>query len=151
MKQREMSYVLCALDVLSVVACLALVFVAVPGMEADSLVPKGFTWLFAAGIILPLGVAVLAWMVFRDIGRDASFTTRNAWRLRVMGYLAMADALLWLCALLFVALSGALELLLVTILVAAFVFALIIAVVCAALSHLTAKAAAIETENDLVV
>ena len=86
-----------------------------------------------------------------EIGRDNSFCHENARRLSICGNLALADTVLYLAA---GCVLGFMHLLHITLLIAGIVICSIgvaVAVCCAALSHLTRKAADMQSENDLTV
>ena len=107
-----------------------------------------FFWLTAAVVIAFLA---LVWLIARDIGRDRSFTFVNARRLGACSVLALADTLLYAavgCVLM------AFNLLHFTLLVLGVILCAVgaaVSVACAALSHLTRKAADMQSENDLTV
>ena len=149
MHQREMSYVLRAIDILCLAICAAAAVGIVPRLEGSGLAPTGFVWSFAVGMLPLFAVGCVAWPVFADIGHGSSFTARNAVRLRAMGYLAAVDVLLWAVVTVAYALHAQPQSLAIPIVL--LVFAVGLAVVAIALSHLTAEAANIKDENDLVV
>ncbi len=152
MKQREMSYVLKMIDAIALAVCLVLVFVVVPNLELSGLMPPGSVWLFFMGVAPMLIIGCRAWGIFSDIGKDKSFTDRNAKRLRFMAYVAAVDVLLWLSvAIVFSVFTPSGSLGPIVMSLVGLIGAVFIAALCAALSHLTAKAAALKTENDLVV
>ncbi|MCL1799476.1 MAG: DUF2975 domain-containing protein [Eggerthellaceae bacterium] len=158
MKQKEMSYVLKAIDGTVIVACLVLMFFILPRLAGDSLGgPQVFAayWPFLAfswiGLAPLVFLAVIAWGIFSDIGRDNSFSERNAARLRAMSYLSAATILVWLGGLAYFAFSGLSVLGIMLAFAVAMAIMVVMAVVCACLSHLTAKAAQIKHENDLTV
>ena len=93
----------------------------------------------------------LVWLIAVEIGRDNSFCHENARRLSICGNLALADTVLYLAA---GCVLGFMHLLHITLLIAGIVICSIgvaVAVCCAALSHLTRKAADMQSENDLTV
>ena len=152
MHQREMSYVLRAIDILCLAICAAAAVGIVPRLEGSGLAPTGFVWSFAVGMLPLFAVGCVAWPVFADIGHGSSFTARNAVRLRAMGYLAAVDVLLWAVVTVAYALHAQPQSLgCIAIPIVLLVFAVGLAVVAIALSHLTAEAANIKDENDLVV
>lgn len=107
-----------------------------------------FFWLTAAAV---LAFLVLVWLIARDIGRDRSFTFVNARRLGACSVLALADTLLYAsagCVLMAFRLVNFALLVLGVILCAV---GAAVSVACAALSHLTRKAADMQSENDLTV
>ncbi len=107
-----------------------------------------FFWVTAALVLVFLA---LVWKIAVEIGRDNSFCYENAKRLRICSNLALCDVILYLiggCVL------GAMNLLQPSLIIAGVVICSIgaaIAVCCAALSHLTRKAADMQSENDLTV
>ena len=107
-----------------------------------------FFWLTAAAV---LAFLALVWLIARDIGRDRSFTLVNARRLGACSALALADTLLYFavgCVLMAFHLAHFALLVLGVILCAV---GAAVSVACAALSHLTRKAADMQSENDLTV
>ncbi|MCL2826268.1 MAG: DUF2975 domain-containing protein [Eggerthellaceae bacterium] len=158
MKQKEISSMLKALAVVSVVACLALMFVALPLLARtylDSLQASALYWPFLAvswvGLAPLVAIAAIAWSIFTEIGRDNSFCEKNASRLRLMSYISTFCIAVWLAGVLFIALSGAAAMGILLAFTVAMALMIFMAVVCACLSHLTAKAALIKQENDLTV
>ena len=107
-----------------------------------------FFWLTAAVVIAFLA---LVWLIARDIGLDRSFTLINARRLGACSVLALADTLLYFavgCVLM------AFQLLHFSLLVLGVILCAVgaaVSVACAARSHLTRKAADMQSENDLTV
>ncbi len=107
-----------------------------------------FFWVTAAVALIFI---VLVWKIAVEIGRDNSFCHENARRLSICGNLALADTVLYLAA---GCVLGFMHLLHITLLIAGIVICSIgvaVAVCCAALSHLTRKAADMQSENDLTV
>ena len=152
MSKREMSLVLKAIDLLAVAACVLVAVLVVPSLEAREVLPAGSTVAFVLGIAPLMVLALVSWQLFSAIGEGEVFTRHNAQHLRSMGYLASVDALLWLLALVVYLLSGLeIHFSVVASLSVALVFTASLGVVCAALSALTANAADIKDENDLVV
>jgi len=158
MKQKEMSYVLKMLAVLSAVACLALMFVVLPllaqiylGLPETQKLYWPFLVISWVGLIPLIALACVAWGIFTEIGRGNSFCEKNAARLRSMSYLSAVCALIWLAGVLFVAISRIPAIGIMLAFTVAMALMIIMAVVCACLSHLTAKAADIKQENDLTV
>ncbi|MDR0514250.1 MAG: DUF2975 domain-containing protein [Coriobacteriaceae bacterium] len=158
MKHKEMSRILKAIDAVTALACLALAFLVLPPTAQARFDVAGMDWLYLpflaftwVGILPFVALAVIAWGVFSDIGRDNSFSLRNAARLRVMGYIAACDTLVWLCALVFFAWVRFPASVIIITVAAAIALCVILAVVCVSLSHLTAKAALLKAENDLTV
>ncbi|MDR2721858.1 MAG: DUF2975 domain-containing protein [Coriobacteriaceae bacterium] len=158
MKQKEMSYVLKVISVVVVLACLALMFLVLPLLakvyigDPQTVVLYWpfliFSWIALAPIIF---LVFIAWGIFNDIGRDNSFSEKNAARLRTMSYLSAFSILIWLAGLLYFAFSGFAALGVLFAFTVAMAVMIVMAVVCACLSHLTAKATRLKQENDLTV
>ena len=112
----------------------------------------GSWWLLALTLVMMVLVFLaLIWKIAVEIGRDNSFCYDNAKRLRMCSNLALADVILYLIA---GCVLGAMNMLHFALIVAGVVICSIgaaIAVCCAALSHLTRKAADMQAENDLTV
>ena len=107
-----------------------------------------FFWITAAIVLVFLA---LVWKIAIEIGRDNSFCHENAKRLRTCSHLALADVILYLIA---GCVFGAMNLLHPALIIAGVIICSIgaaVAVCCAALSHLTRKAADMQAENDLTV
>lgn len=158
MSQREMSVLLKVLDVLSVAGCLVVGFVMVSRMCQVGMLVQGV--FFGIGIVPMLAAAVFSWAIFSDIAKGQSFTEKNAGRLRVMAYLAAASTAVWLVEIIMLATMpsphdviriSSLPIFYLLIAVILAVFCAALAAVCVALSHLTASAADIKSENDLMV
>jgi hypothetical protein len=147
-----MSLVLKVIDLLAVIACALVAVMVIPSIEARGVVPPGSSVVFALGVTPLALVATVAWKLFSAIGRAEVFTQRNAARLRLMGYLAAADSLVWLlAAAAYVLIAKPLVFSVVASLSVALIFSISLTVVCVALSALTANAADLKDENDLVV
>lgn len=152
MSKREMSIVLKVIDLLAVAACLLVAVMVIPAIEGRGVVPVGSTIVFALGVLPLVVLAAVAWRLFSAIGQAEAFTQGNAARLRLMGYLAAVDVLVWLlAAVAYVSCAQPLVFSVVASLSVALVFSVSLAVVCVALSALTANAAELKDENDLVV
>jgi len=152
MSKREMSVVLKVIDILAVAACVLVAVMVIPAIEGRGVVPAGSTLAFALGVLPLVALAAVAWGLFSAIGRTEAFTQKNATRLRIMGYLAAADVLMWLLAsVAYVLIARPLAFSVVASLSVALVFSVSLAVVCVTLSALTANAAELKDENDLVV
>ncbi len=159
MKQKELAVWMKVICVVGAVCVLFLALAVAPAVGRDLaraypeyerfLIPcLAFLWLTALPV---LAVAVCAWLIASDIGRDNSFSYENAARLRLCCILAVTDTGLYLAggAVLF-----ALDMLHPAILLrGAFICAVgaACAVVFAALSHLTLKAAELKGEQDLTI
>ena len=93
----------------------------------------------------------LAWRIFASIGRDQSFTLDNARRLKLISWLACADALAYLLALpILVNVTSVKPLTVLVLLLLAFA-GLCMTVASACLSHLVKKAADLKSEQDLTI
>ena len=148
MNQRELSLCLRILDASIVVGCLWFCLGIIPIKADEALAAHGTVlgWAFAVVSCIPLlAIGVLAWRLFADIGRNRSFSTENAARLRLVSLFALAEGMIVIAALGLLT-SGALAVALV-ITIACFA----LAIVSATLSHLTRKAAQLQDENDLTV
>lgn len=152
MSKREMSVVLKAIDLLAVAACVLVLALVIPAIEARDVVPSGSTLAFALGVAPLMVLAVVSWTLFSAIGEGEVFSRNNARRLRSMGYLAAIDVLVWLAVTVaYVALADQIVFSVVASLSVALVFCVSLAVVCVALSAFTEGAAQLKDENDLVV
>ena len=118
---------------------LAVVFgLVVPGIVAASAIP-GFIALW------------LAWGIFTQIGRNNSFCAENARRLRAISRLALGDTCVYVVMAVAVLVLGPKHPSVPLIFVALTLFGAAVTVVCAALSHLTQKAADLKSDNDLTI
>ena len=110
-------------------------------------------WLvFLLGTAVPIVVAlVLAWLIAADIGKDRSFTLKNAKRLGRISVLAAVDSAYFF--------AGNVVLLLLSMShpgialfsVAGVLVGLAFTAVAAALSHLVRKGAALQEQSDLTI
>lgn len=156
MKQKELSILLRVIVAVCALAALAFAFAAAIltiksiwfDHNAQSVYLAVCTVLF-----IPLFLALWElWHIFAEIGRDNSFCMENALRLRRVSFYALGDTLLELVSVFLFALCGIdggfgwLVLKLFFMLVG-----IAMAVACAALSHLTRKAALLKAENDLTI
>lgn len=93
----------------------------------------------------------LGWGIFTEIGRNNSFCQENARRLRTISRLALMDTVVYIV--LFAALFslGAAHPSVVLIYGVIVLFGATMTIVCAALSHLTKKAADLKSDNDLTI
>lgn len=159
MKQKELSVWLKAIVILLAASCLVLACLIVPE-QGDELVTASpeYSDLFLPSLVfvemtfLPVFAAlVLMWRIFSDIGRDSSFSEKNALRLRTISRLALLDTLLYILG---AALLLALDRLnpdILFIIICVVFMGFCFTVACAALSHLTKKASDIKSENDLTI
>ncbi len=101
---------------------------------------------------LPCFVSLrLAWKIFNEIGRNNSFCLENARRLRTISRLALADTALYLVLFSVFFAMGAAHPSLTLIYIVVILFGTAMAIVCAALSHLTRKAADLKSDSDLTI
>ena len=94
---------------------------------------------------------VLVWLIAVEIGRDNSFCRKNADRLRACSLLALLDTVLYLLAAVVLAYFHLLHISLIIGGVVLCAIGSAVSVCCAALSHLTRKAADMQSENDLTI
>ena len=107
-----------------------------------------YIWLTA----MPVAVAIVcAWLIASDIGRDNSFSAANALRLRICCIMAAADTALYLLAGIILAALHALHISIALLILGICAVGVACTVLFASLSHLTAKAAAMQSENDLTI
>ncbi len=159
MKQKELSVCLRCVEVLVAltVAFLAFLFVPELGREMALQNPNYdfMFWpclLYIWATVVPVAVAlVIAWRIFQEIGRDNSFCAGNARRLKIICYLAILDTGLYVLALVLLAAMNLLHPAVMVAIICVVFFGLTIAAVAAALSHLTQKAADVQSENDLTI
>ena len=107
-----------------------------------------FTELTGVPILIALG---FAWMIAGEIGRDNSFSHRNANYMQIIAWLALCDVVNFQLGILGFAFCGIMH---PSIFIAAFLLdcvGLAISVCAAALSHLIRKAAVIREENDMTI
>ena len=156
MRQKELSIWLRAiLVIVGVFLALACVYLApMSAQEAEESLPGSYWWtviflyVTAAAAFWALGIG---WLIFRDIGRDKSFTTINAKRLRWISLLAAFDSAMYVIVFGVLAAMGGLNPAGLLIRGAIAVLGAGISAAAAALSHLTAKAARIQDDNDLTI
>ena len=98
-----------------------------------------------------IAAVIIAWRMFSDIGRNLSFTDKNAKRLSIISGLFLADTVIFVIFFGIAVFSGE-ELGLMSIVMMGIIFiGVSLSVICACLSHLIKKAAEIEKENELTV
>jgi hypothetical protein len=159
LKQKELSVWLEAIVLLLAASCLVLALLIVPEQAARLAVANpGYKDLslpcliFVEITFIPVFVSlILAWRTFADIGRDCSFSAKNALRLRTISRLALLDTLLYVAgALVLLALDMlSFDILFITMCIVFMGFCFTVA--SAALSHLTKKASDMKSENDLTI
>ena len=159
MKQKELSNWLKLVIVLLAICCLVLAVFIVPEQGSEFIEEHtDYADLFLPVLIcveltfIPVFAALFhVWGIAVDIGRDMSFSIKNALRLRSVSRLALLDTLVYVV--------GALVLVIMERAYPDFVFVAVcvsfmgvcFTVACAALSHLTRKAADIKDENDMTI
>lgn len=157
MKQKELSLLLRGIVVLCALAALFFAFVVgtitLKSLFIDHNWQSLFLLMFSV-LFLPLFLSLWdLWQIFAAIGRDNSFCTENALRLRRISFYALADTLLMMLAAVILLMGGCGDLgagLFLFLLILVFA-GLAAAVVCSTLSYLTRKAALLKDENDLTV
>lgn len=110
----------------------------IPGIVALSALP-GFAALW------------LAWGIFSEIGRNNSFCDKNARSLKLISRLALMDTCVYAVMSVVVLALGPKHPSVPLIFVAITLFGAAVTTVCAALSHLTRKAADLKNDNDLTI
>lgn len=159
MKQKELSLWLKGIVVLVLVCCAVLAGLIVPSMGKEVVLhnPEAdymywpvliFFWVSAIPVVAAM---ILAWNIFHQIGKDNSFCMENANRLKYISRLAMLDTALYLALAAVLAYLKMLSPGVMLLILAVILVGIGMAVLCAALSHLTAKAAALKDENDLTI
>ena len=93
----------------------------------------------------------LAWRIFTEIGRNNSFCAENARRLRLISRLALGDTCVYVVLAVSVLALGPKHPSVPLIFVAVTLFGAAVTICCAALSHLTQKAADLKDDNDLTI
>lgn len=159
MKQKELSCWLKVLIVVAFICCGAASFYLVPQLGITAVTYSlGDEWLywpclifFWLTVIPVLWCLILAWRIAGEIGRDNSFCTENALRLRTVSRLALADTIAYLLAAVLLTLQGSLNLPGLLLFLAVMILGSALAVGMAALSHLIAKAADLKADNDLTI
>ena len=156
MRQKELSIWLRSMViVVGIFLVLCCVFLApASGRQAEAAANGSGVWTVALLYVtaVPAFWALgIAWLIFRDIGRDRSFTEINAARLRRISILAGADTVLYLIAFGFLAVLGAMSPAGALIRGAIVLFGAGCSAASAALSHLTAKAARMQDDSDLTI
>ena len=160
MRQKELSLWLRVLVwVVGLFLILACIFLApVIAQEAQLAVPEhqeaawwGTLAFLYVSAMVGAWALIEAYLIFRDIGRDRSFTQVNADRLRTVSLLALADTILYVAAAGVMLALRALSPGSIVVLGAVILFGAGASAASAALSHLTAKAASIQDDNDLTI
>ena len=118
------------------------------GSRAVGIGTEVFIWLTA----IPGFIALfLAWRIFAEIGRNNSFCTENAKRLRLISRLALVDTVLYMARAVALFTFGLMHPSVLLVLAAVILFGTAMTVAGAALSHLTQKAADMKADNDLTI
>lgn len=159
MKQKELSRWIKAIAALGGLGVLFLGLVVAPKLSLDcaAAAPEfaSLRWpclIFVWSTTLPvLAVAVCAWLIGANIGRDRSFCVENASMLRFCCYMAVLDTVAYLAAGVLLACMSALHVSIALLILAICALGVACAVVFAALSHLTLKAHQMQSENDLTI
>ena len=165
MKQKELSRWMKAIVVLGFICVLFLDAVWVPelGKDLAGNTPElqRMFWpcliYFWISTIPVMVFMALVWKMATEIGRDNSFCMKNALRLRTCSLLAAADTLYYIIGGVVLALMQrilSMNLLHIGIAIIGLGVCAVgaaISVLCAALSHLTRKAADMRSENDLTI
>lgn len=155
MKQKELSILLRVIVILCALA--ALVFGAIVCITAAKSILLDRNWesvyLSLTGLLfVPLFAALWElWHIFAEIGRDNSFCLENALRLRRVSFYALADTILELTSALLLLSLDTSSLVWLPVKLLLMLVGIAMAVACAALSHLTRKAALLKDENDLTI
>lgn len=159
MKQKELSNWLKAIIIMLALCCIVLAALIVPeqGSEFIEGHPE-YADLFLPCLIcieltfLPVFIALLkAWGIAADIGRDMSFSLANALRLRSISRLALLDTMAYITGALFLLIIDRIYMDFLFVAMSVAFMGVCFTVACAALSHLTRKAADMKAENDLTV
>lgn len=159
MKQKELSLWLKTLIVVAFACCGAAAAWLVPCIGQEAVIKElGDAWLFWPCLVffwltlIPvIWCLVLAWRIASEIGRDNSFCTENALRLRTVSRLALADTIAYLLGAIALTAVGALQLPGLLVFLAVMILGSALAVGMAVLSHLIAKAADLKTDSDLTI
>lgn len=159
MKQKELSRWMKGIVVLGFICVLFLDAVWVPqlGLDIARETPdlQRMFWpcliYFWISTIPVMYFMALVWQMASEIGRDNSFCLKNAMRLRTCSLLAAADTVYYLVGGVVLLSMGLLHIGIAIIGMGVCAVGAAISVLCAALSHLTRKAADMRSENDLTI
>lgn len=159
MKHKELSLWLRIIVALCWAGCLVLAVYVMPRLAKDCAVYYPhlayLRWPCLAGFWAAVAILAAAlweaWLIFGEIGRSNSFCADNAQRLRVISYLAAADTILTLVGTVGLTFLNALHPSIILLMIVILLFGAAATVASAALSHLTAQAAALKAENDLTI
>ena len=159
MKQKELSRWMKGIVVLGFICVLFLDAVWVPqlGLDIARETPdlQRMFWpcliYFWISTIPVMYFMALVWQMASEIGSDNSFCLKNALRLRTCSLLAAADTVYYLVGGVVLLSMGLLHIGIAIIGMGVCAVGAAISVLCAALSHLTRKAADMRSENDLTI
>lgn len=155
MKQKELSILLRV--IIAICALAALVFGAFVCITASKSILLDHNWesvylSLTVLLFVPLFAALWElWRIFTEIGRDNSFCLENALRLRRVSFYAVADTILELISAVLLLSLDASHFVWLPVKLLLMLVGIAMAVACAALSHLTRKAALLKDENDLTI
>lgn len=107
-----------------------------------------FIWITAIPVFIFL---CLVWQIASEIGEDNSFCNANARRLRGCSILAIIDTILYMCGGIALYILHVLHPGIFVLILGLAAIGLAITVCCAALSHLTHKAADMQSENNMTI
>lgn len=159
LKQKELSSWLKAITLLLGLCCAVLAVLIAPeqGHEFVLANPE-YADLFAPCLavveltFLPVLAALWqVWGIATEIGLDNSFCVKNALRLRSISRLALLDTMVYIIMALTLLAMGRAYPYFIFVVVCVVFMGLCFTVVCAALSHLTRKAADMKSENDMTI
>ena len=159
MKQKELSILLRIVVVLCWCGCALVGGLFMPALAAETADANPelaylkwpclvFFWCALAVVVAALAYA---YQIFADIGRDKSFSAKNARRLRIISHLALGDTVAWLVGTVALALLAPMHPTFLLGMLAVLVAGAAFTVAASALSHLTLKAADLQDENDLTI
>lgn len=167
MGQKELSLLLRAVVALLAVflACAIIFFLPPLTREVELFcLDRGMSELLAStlgGCAFPAVIALsavpcfaalwLAFAIFTEIGKNNSFCDKNAKRLCAISHLALLDTAVYILLAVALCLLGMGHPSVVLVLGAVVLFGISMTVACAALSHLTQKAADLKTDSDLTI
>lgn len=156
MKQKELSVLLRVIVAICALAALVLAGAAWILVAKSLYFDRNWESVYlgiVAGMYVPLLLALWElWRIFREIGHDNSFCMENAMRLRRVSFYSLIDTLLvFLSVVLYLLCGWGYEHGWVFAKLVLMLVGIAMTVACAALSHLTRKAALLKDENDLTI
>lgn len=107
-----------------------------------------FIWLTAIPVYISL---YKIWRICDEINHNNSFSTKNAALLRDISHMALLDSILYLGIIILMITMRHLDVFVLLAVFAAIFLGVLVAVFTAVLSHLTEKASALKSENDLTI